>query len=122
MLKAAVNSQVPDAPTHPFYPGIQGLRGWAALIVVMYHVHVLFQKEKYFGSVLFGGFFEFGHRGVELFFVISGFLMAMLMNNPLVAPRAGEGPAHLHPLPAGFAAAEWCMRHRARGVPCGLHV
>lgn len=85
----AEKGRVAVGQTHAFYHGIQDLRGWAALIVVMYHVHVLFQKEKYFGASLFAGFFEFGHRGVELFFVISGFLMAMLMNNPLGAPRAG---------------------------------
>lgn len=61
-----------------YYPGIQDLRGWAALCVLLYHTHVLFRKEKYFGAEVFWGLFEFGHRGVDLFFVISGFLMAML--------------------------------------------
>lgn len=61
-----------------FFPGLQDLRGWAALCVLLYHTHVLFRKDKYFGVDILWGFFEFGHRGVDLFFVISGFLMAML--------------------------------------------
>jgi len=65
-----------------YFNGLQALRGWAAIAVVFYHCHVLFQKEKYFGVQLFNGFLESGHRGVELFFVISGFLMAMLMQKP----------------------------------------
>lgn len=77
-------------PETAYYGGIQGLRALAAIAVVLYHTHVLFQKEKYFGVEIAGGVFEFGHRGVELFFVISGFLMAMLSAekgvNPLSSP------------------------------------
>lgn len=65
-----------------FYPGLQDLRGWAALCVLLYHTHILFRKDKYFGVDILGGLFEFGHRGVDLFFVISGFLMAMLTHEP----------------------------------------
>ena len=83
-LPAAVN------PSHVYYRGIQDLRGWAALLVVLYHAHVLFQKDKYFGTQVFGGFFEFGHRGVDLFFVISGFLMAMLTHEPEQKSRAWD--------------------------------
>ena len=61
-----------------FYLGIHGLRGWAALCVLLYHADILFRKDKYFGSNLFFGIFEVGYHGVDLFFVISGFLMAML--------------------------------------------
>lgn len=66
------------APQPAYFGGIQDLRALAAIAVVLYHTHVLFQKEKYFGVEIAAGFFQFGHRGVELFFVISGFLMAML--------------------------------------------
>jgi exopolysaccharide production protein ExoZ len=73
----------PAASSKPiYYPGIQDLRGWAALCVLLHHTHILFQKDKYFGTNIFWGFFEFGHRGVDLFFVISGFLMAMLTHEP----------------------------------------
>jgi exopolysaccharide production protein ExoZ len=73
-----------------YYTGIQDLRGWAALIVVLYHVHVLFKKEKYFDIEIAAGVFEFGHRGVDLFFVISGFLMAMLTSGPQHNHRASH--------------------------------
>jgi exopolysaccharide production protein ExoZ len=69
---------IPTTGKHEFYPGLQSLRGWATLCVLLYHTHVLFRKEKYFGYEMLGGLFEFGHRGVDLFFVLSGFLMAML--------------------------------------------
>lgn len=72
-----------------YYPGIQDLRGWAALCVLLYHTHVLFRKDKYFGVDVFWGFFEFGHRGVDLFFVISGFLMAMLTHEPAQRRQPG---------------------------------
>ena len=73
-----------------YYPGIQDLRGWAALCVLLYHTHVLFRKDKYFGVDMFWGFFEFGHRGVDLFFVISGFLMAMLTHEPAQKRQPGR--------------------------------
>lgn len=76
--RQAVAACVPDTS---YYGGIQDLRALAAIAVVLYHTHILFQKEKYFGVEIAAGFFEFGHRGVELFFVISGFLMAMLSAN-----------------------------------------
>ncbi|MBK9441737.1 MAG: acyltransferase [Comamonadaceae bacterium] len=71
-----------------YYPGIQDLCRWAALCVLMYHTHVRFHKDKHFGVEVFWGFFEFGHRGVDLFFVNSGFLMVMLTHEPAQKRRA----------------------------------
>lgn len=56
-------------------PGIQTLRGIAALLVVFYHGAILAAKPKYFAQEIFGGAFSAGFRGVDLFFVISGFIM-----------------------------------------------
>ncbi|KVA59013.1 acyltransferase [Burkholderia cepacia] len=54
-------------PSRAFSPNIQAARAFAALAVVAYHMHVL----------------PFGQAGVDVFFVISGFIMSW------VAP--GEG-------------------------------
>jgi exopolysaccharide production protein ExoZ len=53
---------------------IQGLRGLAALGVVMFHA--TFIEQKYSGGDgLLPGFLYLGQSGVDLFFVISGFIM-----------------------------------------------
>lgn len=55
--------------------GIQYLRAIAVLLVVFDHVEGIFEKPKYFGSYLAGGFLTGGGVGVDLFFVISGFII-----------------------------------------------
>lgn len=55
--------------------GIQSLRGLAALAVVLHHISVMVEKDKYFATDFLGGIFTNGFRGVDLFFVISGFIM-----------------------------------------------
>ena len=52
-----------------FRPDIAGLRAWAVVAVVMYH----------FGVPGFAG----GFVGVDVFFVISGFLMTRIIVNSL---------------------------------------
>ncbi|HEX7903227.1 MAG TPA: acyltransferase [Chitinophagaceae bacterium] len=54
-----------------YFPGLDGLRGISCLIVVLTHN---------FG---FSNFFEFGWLGVDLFFVISGFLITNVLLNSL---------------------------------------
>lgn len=58
---------------------IQALRGLAALLVVIYHTRSLEGLSiAHSGGTelpLVGGFFENGYAGVDLFFVISGFIM-----------------------------------------------
>ncbi|MGB5078774.1 MAG: acyltransferase [Sphingorhabdus sp.] len=56
--------------------GLDWLRGLAALWVVLHHVDITIQKAKYFDAPSMGVFAEAGYRGVELFFVLSGFVMA----------------------------------------------
>jgi len=53
---------------------IQALRGIAVLLVVLFHL--LSIEQKYGGAVyILPDFFQFGMFGVDLFFVISGFVM-----------------------------------------------
>ena len=52
---------------------IQIARGLAALVVFLFHFHEI--ETIYSDDVLTPSFFQFGRMGVDLFFVISGFLM-----------------------------------------------
>ena len=59
------------APTR--LSNIQALRGGAALLVVLFH---LYQMEfELGGATILPNFFSLGYVGVDLFFVISGFIM-----------------------------------------------
>ncbi|MBX3398399.1 MAG: acyltransferase [Gemmataceae bacterium] len=66
---------------------LQALRGVACLAVVLYH---LGQWESGYGlkHPLFGVFRWFGYAGVDLFFVISGFIIAHSNKNRLGQSRA----------------------------------
>src|SRR5688572_28211876 len=54
-------------PNRPYYPALDGLRGVAILLVVLYH-NFGFIKQSYFGWL-----------GVDLFFVLSGFLITDIL-------------------------------------------
>ena len=55
-----------------FEPGLDGIRGIAVLIVVLWHFGPDIQGRQY-------GWLKAGHLGVDLFFVLSGFLITALM-------------------------------------------
>jgi exopolysaccharide production protein ExoZ len=58
----------------PYMPGLDMLRGCAAVAVLLFHVTgQAFQNQL--GSRPIGNAFEFGHAGVDLFFVLSGFII-----------------------------------------------
>lgn len=55
---------------------IQAARGVAALLVLLFHASgSIFADPKYFGGKPFGPVFDFGHAGVDFFFVLSGFII-----------------------------------------------
>src|SRR4051812_43492723 len=60
---------VPDKLEHQ--PALDGLRGIAVLAVVLYHFTV--------GQTTWGWMFRGGFLGVDLFFVLSGFLITSLL-------------------------------------------
>lgn len=66
------------------YAFADGLRGLAALWVVLYHLlhgdHVT-QLSELIGSTISAILFEYGSLGVPIFFVLSGFVMAVTTNN-----------------------------------------
>lgn len=53
---------------------IQSLRGIAVLLVVFFHLYIVENKYSNFDTLL-PAMFQFGTFGVDLFFVISGFVM-----------------------------------------------
>lgn len=74
------------APYRPMtkMPSIQALRGLAVLSVVAFHAQIV--ERKYSGGdALLPAFLDVGRSGVDLFFVISGFVMVMVTHG-----RAGQ--------------------------------
>lgn len=72
--------------------GIQYLRGIAACAVVLDHSSAMAAFDKYFGHELWGGFLEKGAMGVDLFFLISGFIIAIVsLERTTTAPAVAAG-------------------------------
>ncbi len=53
------------------------MRGLAAIAVVLYHMGII-EKKYSEGNTLLPAFFKIGQSGVDLFFVISGFIMVTI--------------------------------------------
>lgn len=71
----------------PKITSVELLRGCAALLVVLFHGHVLIGEPAFAGVYPFGGFFAFGHAGVEFFFVLSGFIMYFVHEGDIGQPQ-----------------------------------
>jgi exopolysaccharide production protein ExoZ len=68
--------------------GLQALRGLAALLVVAHHTAGTLALAKYGGHSLAGGlFFPMGRAGVDLFFVLSGFIIYYVHYTYIGNPR-----------------------------------
>ncbi len=64
------------SPSHEFFGSLQAGRALAALLVILYHNGLyIFALDKYWGYDPAGRLFNFGHAGVEFFFVLSGFII-----------------------------------------------
>lgn len=69
---------------------IQALRGFGVLIVVLYHL--MLHERKYGGAGwILPDFFEVGASGVDLFFVISGFVIIASTRGRFSTPMASAG-------------------------------
>jgi exopolysaccharide production protein ExoZ len=68
--------------------GIQYLRGLAAVSVVVDHTAGMVGFDKYFSREILNGFLSNGARGVDLFFLISGFIICMIaLKGPELSPN-----------------------------------
>ena len=65
------------------------LRGLASLWVLFYHIDITMQKEKYFAAEPLWNLAAVGYRGVDLFFVLSGFVMTLTLYGSKKDSRAG---------------------------------
>ena len=77
-----------ETPRAAHLPGIQALRGLAALLVVITHIYSM--ELKYSPDQLLGQWSYYGGTGVDLFFVISGFIMVHVTRDAARGP-AGAG-------------------------------
>jgi len=87
-------------------PAFDGLRGIAVLLVLTSHLWIILPDQT--GAAIIDGLFDGGFLGVDLFFVLSGFLItALLLNEQLDHQRVRFGSFYarraLRLLPALFA-------------------
>jgi peptidoglycan/LPS O-acetylase OafA/YrhL len=62
-------------------PALDGLRGVAVLLVVMLHLTMQIHNPSGVGTFLLKRIFFFGWSGVDLFFVLSGFLITGILDD-----------------------------------------
>ncbi len=73
--------------TRPSFQSIQALRGIAALMVVLFHLQIV--EGKYGGgTLLLPALVGHADSGVDLFFVLSGFVMTTIAAGSYGSPRA----------------------------------
>ena len=77
VITQLVEPQIHIADMKPDVPALTGLRGVAALWVLAFHSWVLTNALPGLGHDLFGILAGAGYLGVDLFFVLSGFVIAL---------------------------------------------
>jgi len=87
-----MNSNDTSAPAK--LQSVQALRGIAAFLVLLFHVNALQLADGEARSRAFGAFWEQGYAGVDLFFVISGFIMVYVTRE--LAPSIGSAGRFLY--------------------------
>jgi exopolysaccharide production protein ExoZ len=80
----SVSCSSPHAKPRKVFLNVQGLRAVAALLVFGIHLNVI--ERRFTGSAFLDGFSPLGDWGVDLFFVISGFVMITSCWNDFATP------------------------------------
>ena len=79
----------PPSATH--LPALDGLRGCAVLMVMLYHFTAALEHPVSLGGALVRKAFSGGWIGVDLFFVLSGYLITGILFDAKGANEEGEG-------------------------------
>jgi peptidoglycan/LPS O-acetylase OafA/YrhL len=86
-----VHDTAPDTPPAPKEPRIlelDGIRGVAVLTVVLYHYTIIGPGASFYTLLYWGrAVFRLGWSGVDLFFVLSGFLIGGILLDAKSSPR-----------------------------------
>ena len=79
-------SELPGAPSRLVYPALDGVRGIAVLLVMLHNLTILEHRESLLAKVwVFAT--DAGWIGVQLFFVLSGFLITGILLDERGRPR-----------------------------------
>ena len=76
---ASLSKSAPQSASH--IPNLDGLRGIAALMIMAFHWHQLSLAPRGTFLTSLGHFATVGQTGVDLFFVLSGFLITRILIN-----------------------------------------
>jgi peptidoglycan/LPS O-acetylase OafA/YrhL len=69
----------PRASSHVYFPGLNGLRFFAAMAVALSHVELMKQYHGYASAYERPAVYELGRLSVTFFFVLSGYLITYLL-------------------------------------------
>jgi peptidoglycan/LPS O-acetylase OafA/YrhL len=83
---APKSSDVPGPSWRGHMPALDGVRGLAILLVLFYHTTVV-EPGAWWATVLHGVWRNFGWTGVDLFFVLSGFLITGILVDTQSSPH-----------------------------------
>lgn len=102
-------------------PALQYFRAVAAILVVLYHAACVFGPNAYQPIRSWETGLMFGHAGVELFFVLSGFIICWIHYDRIGA--AGEVPSYIRKRliriypPVALVVVAWAVLRFAAGTP-----
>ena len=120
MTIAGFNAEAPHARAATL-PALQYFRAVAAILVVLYHAACVFGPGGYQPERSWEAVFLFGHAGVELFFVLSGFIICWIHYDRIGA--RGEVPGYIRKRlvriypPVALVVVAWAALSLAAGVP-----